>query len=278
MRCTKAVIMVAGWGTRMLPITKSIEKCMLPVGKRPVIDYIVQDLVGAGIKDIFFVVGEQSEQLQSYYRTNIPLSDYLKRNNKHDYLPLIAPLKDVSIHFTVQPSSGKYGTSVPASLVNEFVDEDEMVLYMNGDNFFYRTDEGSCAADLVQLVEEASVSAGLLCNVLPREKIQLFGVVEKDNNDRFVRIVEKPAPEETTSNLNNSGFYLFPKEIFNLASTLPANEKRGEYEITDAINAYVAAGNQLVVGVANGEYMEYGSVEGWLRANEIVVADIHRST
>ena len=68
---TKAIIPVAGWGTRMLPITKSIEKCMLPVGTRPVIDYIVQDVVKAGVKDIYFVVGEQSTQVQSYYRSNI---------------------------------------------------------------------------------------------------------------------------------------------------------------------------------------------------------------
>ena len=68
---TKAIIPVAGWGTRMLPITKSIEKCMLPVGTRPVVDYIVQDIIRAGVKDIYFVVGEQSTQVQSYYRSNI---------------------------------------------------------------------------------------------------------------------------------------------------------------------------------------------------------------
>ncbi len=61
---TKAIILVAGWGTRMLPITKSIEKCMLPVGTRPVIDYIVQDVVRAGVKDVYFVVGEQSTQVR----------------------------------------------------------------------------------------------------------------------------------------------------------------------------------------------------------------------
>lgn len=271
MKITKAVIMVAGWGTRMLPITKSIEKCMLPVGKRPVIDYIVQDIVAAGVRDIYFVVGEQSTQLQSFYRTNIPLSDYLRRVGKDDLLPLVAAIKDVKTHFVVQPGLGKYGTSVPASLVNEFIEDDEAVLYMNGDNFFYRTDGGSCAADLISLAEGSNVSAGLLCNILPREEIHKFGVVEKDEQDRFRRIIEKPTPEETTSNLNNSGFYLFPKRIFELASTLPANPKRGEYEITDAINAYVAEGNDMVVGVANGTYLECGSVEGWLAANNAVV-------
>ena len=98
-KITKAIIPVAGWGTRMLPITKAIEKCMLPVGTRPVIDYVVQDVIAAGIKDIYFVVGEQSSQLQSFYRTNIPLNDYLKRAGKEDKLTLVAPLSGVETHF-----------------------------------------------------------------------------------------------------------------------------------------------------------------------------------
>ena len=102
---TKAIIPVAGWGTRMLPITKSIEKCMLPVGTRPVVDYIVQDIIRAGVKDIYFVVGEQSTQVQSYYRSNIQLNDYLRRAGKQDKLPLVAPLRDVRIHFLTQSSS-----------------------------------------------------------------------------------------------------------------------------------------------------------------------------
>ena len=96
---TKAIIPVAGWGTRMLPITKSIEKCMLPVGTRPVIDYIVQDVVRAGVKDIYFVVGEQSTQVQSYYRSNIQLNDYLRRAGKEDKLPLVAPLATPNTFF-----------------------------------------------------------------------------------------------------------------------------------------------------------------------------------
>lgn len=70
MNVTKAIIMVAGWGTRMLPITKSIEKCMLPIGTRPVIDFVVRDIVSAGIKDIYFVVGEQSH---SFRVTIVPI-------------------------------------------------------------------------------------------------------------------------------------------------------------------------------------------------------------
>lgn len=269
-KITKAIIPVAGWGTRMLPITKAIEKCMLPIGTRPVIDYVVQDVIKAGIKDIYFVVGEQSSQLQSYYRSNIPLNDYLKRAGKEDKLPLVAPLSGVSIHFVVQPGTGGYGTSVPVGIASEFIGEDESAVVIMGDQFFHRTDGGSNTADLISLVTAKGLSAGLFGNPLPEEQIPKFGIIEKDADDNFVRIVEKPKLEDAPSNLNNSSFYIFDKEIFELARTLPANPSRGEFEVTDAINAYVTSGRKIAVGTVQGEYMECGSVDGWLRANNVV--------
>lgn len=269
---TKAIIPVAGWGTRMLPITKAIEKCMLPVGTRPVIDYVVQDVIAAGITDIYFVVGEQSSQLQSFYRTNIPLNDYLRRAGKEDKLPLVAPLSGVDIHFITQPSTGGYGTSIPVGLASEFIADDESAIVIMGDQFFWRTDGGSNAKDLIDLVNSKDLTAGLFGNPVAQELVSQFGIIEKDSDDHFVRIVEKPAPEEAPSNLNNSSFYIFDKEIFELARSLPMNPQRGEYEITDPINAYVAAGKKIAVGEIKGEYMECGSVDGWLRANNRIAA------
>ena len=69
-KITKAIIPVAGWGTRRLPITKTIEKCMLPVGNRPIIDYVVEDCIKAGITDIYFVVSEGSTQVKRFYSNN----------------------------------------------------------------------------------------------------------------------------------------------------------------------------------------------------------------
>ncbi len=271
MNVTKAMIAVAGWGTRMLPITKSIEKCMLPVGTRPVVDYVVQDLLLAGIHDLYFVVGEQSSQIQSYYRSNVQLNDYLRSKGKDAMLDLVAPLSDVTVHYITQPLSGGYGTSIPVGLVSPYVEDDESVLVIMGDQFFHRNDGGSNATDLIQLAEEASASAALFGNPLPDELIPSFGIIEKDDKGNFVRIVEKPALEDAPSNLNNSSFYLFDKELFELARTLPVNPMRGEYEVTDAINAYVASGKDIVVGTVSGSYMECGSVNGWLAANETII-------
>lgn len=271
MKVSKAVIPVAGWGTRMLPITKSIEKSMLPVGTRPVVDYVVQDLLLAGINDLYFVVGEQSSQIQSYYRSNVQLNDYLRARGKEDMLEMIAPLKGVNIHFITQPLSRGYGTSIPVGLLAPYIGDDESALVIMGDQFFYRTDGGSNAADLIKLAEESGQAAGLFGNPVPEEEVSKFGIIEKDDQGNFVRIVEKPSPEEAPSNLNNTSFYLFDKPIFELARTLPVNPKRGEYEVTDAINAYVQSGKKVAVGTVQGTYMECGSVDGWLRANEVII-------
>lgn len=266
----KAIIPVAGWGTRMLPITKAIEKCMLPVGVRPIIDYVVQDIVAAGIEDIYFVVGEQSSQLQSYYRSNILLNDYLKKVGKTELLSKVAPLKGVRIHFLTQPSTGGYGTSVPVGLCEEFIEEGEQALVIMGDQFFLRSDGGSNAADLIALVHASTARAGLLGVPVPQSEVSKYGIIEKDENGNFVQIVERPTPEEAPGNLNNASFYLFPHEVFRLAKTLPANPKRGEFEITDAINAYVQSGEACIVGEAQGAYLDGGTPEGWLHANNYI--------
>lgn len=269
---TKAIIPVAGWGTRMLPITKAIEKCMLPVGTRPVIDYVVQDVLKSGVTDIYFVVGEQSSQIESFYRSNIKLNDYLRAKGKDDLLEQVAPLSGVNIHFITQPSVGGYGTSIPVGLTSQFIAPDEMALVIMGDQFFWRKDSGSNAADLIELVQSRGLTAGLFGNPVPKEDVSKYGIIEKDELDNFVRIVEKPKPKETSSNLNNSSFYLFDKAMFELARNLPVNSSRGEYEITDVINAYVSSGRRVAVGTVEGEYMECGSPEGWLRANNKIGA------
>ena len=258
----------------MLPITKAIEKCMLPIGTRPVIDYIVQDVIKAGITDIYFVVGEQSTQIQNYYRSNIQLKDYLVRKGKEDKLPLIAPLEGVGIHFITQPSNDKYGTSVPVGLANHYIEDDESALVIMGDQFFLRDDDGSNAADLMELVHQKGTSAGLLGVPVPQEDVSKYGIIEKDSSDAFVQIIEKPTQAEAPSNLNNASFYLFDKALFALAETLPVNPARGEFEVTDAINAYVDGGGTITVGEAKGHYLDAGNVDGWLHANNVVAKNL----
>jgi len=267
---TKAIIPVAGWGTRRLPITKTIEKCMLPIGNRPLVDYVVQDCLKAGITEIIFVVGEQSTQIRDYYRSNIQLNDYLKNNGKEDKLGMVAPLEGVELHFVTQPGYGKYGTAVPIALASEYVGEGESVVVLMGDDFIYNADGSSEVARLLETTPEGS--CGLLAARVPQETVSKYGVIEQDEEGNYVRIVDQPAPEEAPSNLINISKYILTKEVIEKAANLPPAHN-GEYQLPDAINDYVSEGGKVKVVPAQGEYLDGGSVEGWLHANNVVVGN-----
>lgn len=269
-KITKAIIPVAGYGTRRLPITKAIEKCMMPIGNIPVIDFIVKDCLLAGINDIYFVVGSDAQQLEKYYSRDKKLENYLTKNHKEQYVPLITPPK-VNFHYIVQSfSNGQYGTTVPVWLCKNFIDKDEQVLVIMGDQFFYREDGGSNAADLIKSVADNNLRSGLLGVPVPYEDVDKYGIIEKDEKDNYVRIIEKPKIEDAPSNLNNASFYLFDAKMFDYLDQDMKLQHKGEYMITDPINRYVEDGNQIKVIEAKGQYLDAGNVKGWLHANNIV--------
>lgn len=265
---TKAIIPVAGWGTRRLPVTKSIEKCMLPVGNRPIIDYVVQDCLKAGIREIIFVVGEDSSQLQDYYRSNIKLNDYLKRNGKEDKLTLIAPLEGVKLHFVVQPSYGKYGTAVPVALAADFVGENESVVVLMGDDFIWNADGSSEVRRLIKATPDGE--CGLLAVEAELKKGGTYGLIVKDEYDYYQKIVDQPTVQDNPpSNLINISKYVLSKEVIDSAVNVPPTYN-GEYQLPEAINEYVGRGGKVKVVSAVGQYLDGGSLEGWLHANNVV--------
>lgn len=264
---TKAIIPVAGWGTRRLPITKAIEKCMLPVGNRPVVDYIVQDCIAAGITDIYFVVSEHSEQVRDFYRTNIDLNDYLKRNGKTEMLDMLRPPK-VNLHYVVQSSYGKYGTAIPPSLVFRELAEGEPVVVVGGDDFIYNpTGESS----VKRLIEAAGETGGAIYGAPVDGDISRYGVIAMDESGTFQGIAEKPQPGEEPSHLINISQYALPYEAMRTIYEYAKTERSGEYYITDAVNEYVKNGGKMKVVEVQGAYLDCGTVEGWLAANQAVL-------
>lgn len=277
MSVTKAIIPVAGWGTRRLPITKAIEKCMLPIGNIPVIDFVVQDCLRAGITDIYFVVSGEAEQLRNYYSRNITLEAHLSQKGRDDIIDTIRPPEDVQFHYVPQDmDDDRYGTTVPVWLCRDSIKEDEQVLVIMGDQFFYRRDGGSNAADLISLVSGSGLKVGLFGVPVPLEEVQKYGVIEKDERGYYRRIVEHPKPDEAPSNLNNASFYLFDNVMFDYFAQDMELPHTGEYMIIDPINRYVNDGNNIIVGEAKGEYLDAGTVDGWLHANQVVLAESGR--
>jgi len=269
MKVTKAIIPVAGYGTRRLPITKTIEKCMLPIGNRPIVDYVVRDCLLAGITEIIFVVSEGSEQLEAYYRHNPRIEEHLRQRGKEDKLSLVEPPAGVKFDFIEQPDDGRYGSAIPVALAAEYIDEGESALVLMGDDFIYNADGSS---EVERLIARANDSEAAMIGVnVAREEVSRYGVIMRSEPGDYQAIVEKPSPEEAPSTLINVSKYLLPKRAIDLARDIEVNDKRGEYEITDVINKFVATGGKVSIHEAIGEYLDGGSVEGWLHANNVVV-------
>ncbi len=271
MSITKAIIPVAGWGTRRLPITKAIEKCMLPVGNRPIVDYVVQDCVAAGITDIYFVVGEQSEQLHAYYRDNIELTDYLTRNGKQDLLPLIQT-PSVRFHYIVQPSYGKYGTAVPVDLAMPYVAEGESIVVVMGDDCLYNPDGSSDIARLIQATPDGQ--SAILGVPIPAEdtSIQRYGHIVSDDAGNLVRIIEHPDPMPEQFMKNVSKYVLSPDMLRAVSSYVAEEIDPGkEYYIFHPFQKVIEQGGIMKVVPATGQYLDAGTVEGWLAANQVVI-------
>ena len=270
---TKAIIPVAGWGTRRLPITKIIEKSMLPVGNRPLVDYSVQELIRAGVKDIYMVIGNAEPcQVQEFYRDNLALNQYLTERGKEDRLALAKTLPDdVTIHYTVQDPAGKYGTAVPIAMVVEEYKIDEPVLVFMGDDFIWNP-EGESAAEALIKASSGGDSA-ILGVEIPREKVEKYGVLSVEDG-KLVGVVEKPTPEEAPSNLINVSKYIMAPELLQRIVDYVAKNDFGpmdqEYMVTDPIDEYIKDGGVMRVAASSGEYLDGGSVEGWLHANNVV--------
>lgn len=273
-KCTKAIIPVAGYGTRRLPITKSIEKCMLPVGNRPIIDYVVADCVRAGVTDIYFVISGEAEQLKSYYGQNKQLEQYLETKGKTSELESIQPPKGLSFHYVQQDlNRQRYGTTVPVWLCSEFIEPDEHALVMMGDDFIYNPDGISEGARLIAAAEASQGSAMVGVKMSP-EKLSSYGVIAmKDGSREFDYIQEKPKASEAKSQLINVSKYLFEASFFKQLEQSINNTPEGqECVITDPINQYVEQGNSLQVVEASGKYLDGGQLEAWVEANNYVLA------
>ena len=271
---TKAIIPVAGWGTRRLPITKIIEKSMLPVGNRPLVDYSVQELIKAGVKDIYMVISNTEPcQVQEFYKDNLALNQYLIERGKEDRLKLAKTLPDdVTIHYTVQDPASKYGTAVPIALVVKEYRIDEPVLVFMGDDFIWNPGVESAAEALIKASGEKEESA-ILGVEIPKEKVKKYGVLsEKDG--KLVGVVEKPEPEEAPSNLINVSKYIMApellKKIVKYVDEHDFGPKDQEYMVTDPIDDFIKEGGVMRVAPTTGEYLDGGSVEGWLHANNVV--------
>jgi len=269
MNITKAIIPVAGWGTRRLPVTKAIEKCMLPIGNRPVVDYVVQDCIRAGITEIFFVVNKGDTQLEKYYSRNMELEQYLTYFGKDEYLKYIMPPEGIKFYYIDQDTNSKYGTAIPIGMCAQYLKPGESVVVAAGDCFIYNKEGASEIARLVASTSEGG--NGMLSVEIAREQTGRYGVIEYDVNGNYYQLVEKPEPAQAPSTSINVSTYIFNYDLMHAVSAYAQVDLTGEYYVTEPMNQYVLTGGSIGVVPAQGQFLDAGEPYSWLYANRVIL-------
>lgn len=275
MKIRKAIIPAAGTGTRFLPITATINKEMLPILTRPVIDYVVEDCINAGIEEIIFVVRKGDTQIRDFYTENTTTLRYLESNKKEEkYLEHLARISSVIFTFVEQEigPDKPYGTSIPLKLCYEHVKDEPRFAVLMGDDFIFYKNGKSLLNEMNMLLTEASAQGVITCREIPWETVSRYGVVEFEERSTYkfmTNIVEKPVITEATSNLANVSKYLLTPDIFEFIFVQQPDPILNEYLLTTPLLAYAQSQN-IAILIPSGEYMDCGTPDGWLAANDYI--------
>lgn len=258
----KAVIPVAGFGTRFLPATKSMPKEMLPIIDKPVIHYAVEEAVKSGITEIIFITGRGKRAIEDYFDHSYELEHNLKKSHKTELLRQIKDISDMAdIVYIRQKQALGLGHAV---LRAKDIVGDEPFAVMLPDDLIQN--EKPCIRQLIEVYKNTGKSV-VAAKKTDWDKVSSYGIIDTNSKEKEFEIhgvVEKPARENAPSNLYIVGRYVFDPKIFKyLENTKPG--KGGEIQLTDAIEQLVK--NEGVRGLKfEGEHHDAGEKLGFLKA------------
>lgn len=259
----RAVIAVAGFGTRFLPATKAQPKEMLAVVDKPIIQYVVEEMVGAGIEEIVLVTGQNKRSIEDHFDRSFELEYRLKEAHKLDLLEEVKRISNLA-KFVYVRQKMPLGNG-HALLCAKVVVDDEPFAFSYGDDII----EAKIPA-IGQMIKVFEKYQGSVMGVMevPREKISQFGVIKPEEIEKGVYkvldTVEKPHPDGAPSNLASVGRYVFTPKIFEaLEETKPG--KGGEIWVADGVRNLCR--NETVYACKlEGTYWNCGDKREFLKA------------
>ncbi|MBN1563500.1 MAG: UTP--glucose-1-phosphate uridylyltransferase [Anaerolineae bacterium] len=271
-----AVIPVAGLGTRLLPATKSQPKEMLPVGRKPVVQYIVEELIHVGMNEILFITGPGKTSIENHFGINHELVQILRETGKEELLAELGFDRfQAQYYFTRQRQLLGLGHAVQCA--RSFVGSDPFVVAL-GDSIIGLHTKSDVIKRMQRCFAAYDCAAVLAFEEVPDDEIPLFGIAKPKNHDlcfELLDIVEKPDLSDAPSNLAVAARYIFTPAIFDaLDRTKPG--KDGEIQLTDAIKLLIEEGKGVYgVQLTKDEHRyDVGNFEAYFRAfTEFALAD-----
>lgn len=261
----KAIIPVAGFGTRFLPATKAQPKEMLPIVDKPIVQYVVEEAVASGITDIILVTGASKRAVEDHFDYNLELQNWLKKQGKQEMLNEVKRIAEMA-NFIYIRQKGPYGNGTPILSAEEVIGDEPFVVLW-GDEFIYSTPPRAKQCLDVFYKYGDPVISGIRVDKNDVHKYGIADVTQVEKNIyQIASLVEKPKPEEAPSNLATHGCYVLTPDIFPELKKLKPG-KGGEIWLVDAIKALMKKRPVYTCEVKNAIYYDTGSKIGWLRAN-----------
>lgn len=272
-----AVVPVAGVGTRLLPATKSQPKEMLPVGRKPVVQYVVEELALSGIRRLLFVTGARKTAIENHFDEDGQLNSFLRNNGKEDELAALDfERQEMEYFYTRQRRQLGLGHAVLCA--RPLIGQQPFVVAL-GDSIIGLHADSDIVGRMIDTFESSRADVVVAFEEVPRADVSKYGIAQPRGpvNDVFEleKVVEKPDVASAPSNLAVAARYVFNPSIFDmLDETKPG--KGGEIQLTDAIQRLLQSGGKGVgmrLG-ANERRFDIGNFESYFRAfAEFALAD-----
>ena len=260
----KALLPVAGHGTRFLPASKATPKEMLPIIDKPLVQYAVEEAIEIGIEEIIFIISPHKYSIKKHFDFSESIEKKLIKSNKEDFLEKANPENFKDLKFTYINQDEQKGLGHAILLAKDYILDEPFAILLPDDLFFSKK---SCLAQLSEIYHETSNSV-IAVNRIDSKNIHKYGVIDPGSiNDRFIEIksiVEKPKPEEAPSDIAVCGRYILNSSIFNyLEETSP--DKSNEIQLTDAIKLMLKD-EKISACIYKGEKFDCGSKQGYVEA------------
>ncbi len=272
----KAIITDAGFASRYLPITKTLPKAMLPLGNRPIMQFMVEECQKAGIEEIIIVATPEGKPIyEDYFNNSVNrIRKQLLSQNKEDrYKPVQHVLDFPKIVVITQDPSLPYGNGSPIASARKFVEGEEAFLVLYSDDVVFG--EETDASVLIKSYEKNSdADAIIMSQEVKKEVVNKYGIIQfkKGTKNVLDKIVEKPDIDKAPTTLASYGRFLFKNSIFK--HLIPTNiGKDNELWTADAITKLVNEGKKVIVEKTKGRWMTTGDPENYFKAHMKFVID-----
>ncbi len=271
-KVSKAIIPVAGLGTRMLPATKAIPKELLPILNKPIIQYVVEEAISAGIKEIIFITRSGKGAIENHFDINYELEYLLEKKGKRRILKSVKNLIPSNVKITSIRQENALGLGHAIRCAKHLINNEPFAVLLP-DEILLEKNKSKDFTQMLKLFEKRG-KGQILVEKVSRKLVSNYGIVDirrksikPSSSSSIYHLVEKPKGSLSPSNFRIVGRYILPYKIMSILAKIKKG-KDGEMQLTDALDIYIKKNPEaLEAFLSDSLIFDCGSVEGFLNAN-----------